>query len=77
MPSERFVLDDHEVSVLQHVIYELTERDDFERLVPHPADRQALHNLHALLEREDHIVFSPDYKAALERARERLLPEED
>ena len=36
MPSERFVLDEHEVTVLNHVIYALTEQDDFERLVQHP-----------------------------------------
>jgi hypothetical protein len=77
MPTERFVLEDHEVTVLNHVIYELTERDDFERLVPHPADRQALHNLQALLEREDNVVFSHDYDNDLERARERVLPEGD
>jgi hypothetical protein len=74
VPSERFVLEDHEVTVLNHVIYEITERDDFERLVPHPADRQALHNLLALLEREDDVVLSSDYADAVERARGRLWP---
>jgi hypothetical protein len=77
MPTERFVLDDHEVSVLNSVIYRLTERDDFEQLVQHPADRQAVYNLLALLEREDNIVFSADYVKDLERARELVLPEED
>ena len=77
MPTERFVLDDHEVSVLNFVIYTPTERDDFERLVPHPADQQALHNLLALLEREDHIVFSANHAEELERARARVLPGDD
>jgi len=68
VPSERFVLDDHEITVLNHVIYALTERDDFERLVQqHPADRQALHNLLALLERDDHVVFWLDERFDVEK----------
>ena len=67
MPSERFVLDDHEITVLNHVIYALTERVDFERLVQHPADRQALHNLLALLERDDHVVFWLDERFDVEK----------
>ena len=77
MPTERFVLEDHEVTVLNSVIYRLTERDDFERLVPHPADQQAVHNLLALLEREDNVIFARDYVEQLYRARARVLPEED
>ena len=75
MPSQRFQLDDHEVTVLNHAISELVERDDFEALVPHPADRQAMYDLVALLEREDNIVFSPDYEALLGEARNRVLPD--
>lgn len=75
MPTERFELDDDEVTVLNRVIYELTARDDFEQLVPDAADRQALHNLLARLEREDAVVFSADYKNGVEQARRRLLLE--
>ncbi len=77
MPTEQFVLEDHEVIVLDRVIGEITERDDFEVLVPHPADRQALHNLLCLLEREDVAVFDPHYDARVESARKRLMHEDD
>lgn len=77
VPTERFELDDDEVTVLNHVISALAERDDFEQLVPHRADQQAIHNLVCLLEREDRIAFSKDYTALLDQARQRLLPEDD
>ena len=77
MPTERFELDDAEVTVLNHVISALAERDDFEQLVPSPADQQAIYNLVALLEREDKVVFAADYPARLEEARRRVLPEAD
>jgi hypothetical protein len=73
MPTERFVLDDDEVTVLDRVLAEITGREDFETLVSHPADRQALYNLHALLEREDLAVFDRDYDKRVEAARDRLL----
>ena len=75
MPSQRFQLDDAELTVLNHVMSALAERDDFETLVPHPADRQAIHNLVALLEREDPVVLSPDYEELLGQARQRVLPD--
>jgi hypothetical protein len=75
MPSERLQLDDDEVTVLNYAIHALTERDDFEGLVPHAADRQAIYNLVAVLEREDSVVLLPDYAKRLDQARQRLLPE--
>lgn len=74
MPLERFDLDDDEVTVLNHVMHALTERTDFEQLVPDAADRQAMHNLLAALEREDRAVFSDAYDHCVEQARRRLLP---
>ncbi len=70
---ERLELDDDEISVLNHVLHSLTERPDFAELVADPADRQALHNLLAVVEREDNIVFSPDYDTLLNQARQRVL----
>lgn len=75
VPTERFVLSDDEVTVLNHVIHVLAERGDFEQLIPDAADRQALHNLLSLLEREDKVVLSADHQERLEQARGRLLPE--
>jgi len=77
VPTERFELEDAEVTVLNHVIFALSERDDFEHLVPDAADRQAVHNLLALLEREDPAVFSADYDKRLEQARRQVLPDTD
>jgi len=76
MPSQRFELEDAELTVLNHVMSTLAERDDFETLVPHPADQQAIHNLVALLEREDPVVFAADYHERLRQARHRILPDE-
>lgn len=77
MTSQRFDLSDDELVVLNHVIHALAERDDFEQLVADPADRQALHNLLALLEREDAAAFSDDYENLVEEARRRLLLDAD
>lgn len=76
MRPERFDLNDDEVTVLNHVIHALTQRDDFEQLVPDAADRQAVHNLLAVLEREDNVVFSDDYDRRVKEARRRLVPPE-
>ena len=75
MPSERLQLDDDEVTVLNHALSALADRADFERLVPHAADRQAIYNLVAVLERDDPVVLAADYAERLDEARERLLPE--
>ena len=77
MTSQRFDLSDDELVVLNHVVHALTERDDFEKFVSDPADRQALHNLLAVLEREDAAAFPDDYENLLEQARRRLLPDAD
>jgi len=77
MAGERFELDEDEVVVLNHVIHALTERDDFETLVPDRSDRQAIHNLLCLLEREDPFVLDADYDTHVGEARRRLLPEDD
>jgi hypothetical protein len=74
VPTERFQLEDDEVTVLNYAIHALTQREDFEQLVSHDADRQAIHNLLALLEREDPAVLAHDYDQRLEQARQRVLP---
>ena len=50
----------------------LAERADFEELMPHAADRHAIHNLVAVLERDDPVVLSADYAERLDQARARL-----
>jgi hypothetical protein len=75
VPTERFVLSDDEVNGAQHVIHALALRDDFEQLVPEAADRQAVHNLLSLLEREDKVVLSVDYQQRLQQPPARILPE--
>jgi hypothetical protein len=66
-------LTESELIVLDATLDRLAERDDFERLVPDRADRQAIHNLVALLERVNPIVFSDDFDAHLAEARGRVL----
>jgi hypothetical protein len=75
--ADQLQLDDNEIVVLNHVIHALTNRADFEALVPDRADRQALHSLLCLLEREDPHVLDPDYDEHLHRARQRLYPADE
>jgi hypothetical protein len=75
--ADRLKLDDDEIVVLNHLNHALTKRADFEALVPDRADRQALHNLLCLLEREDPNVLDPGYGEHVQRARERLLPADE
>jgi hypothetical protein len=51
------------------VLGKLSEREDFERLVPDRGDQQAVHNLVCLFERENVVAFMPDYEARLNAAR--------
>jgi hypothetical protein len=71
--ADRLKLDEDEIVVLNHVVHALTNRADFEALVPDPAERQALHSLLCQLEREDPTVLDPDYDGRVESARQRLL----
>jgi hypothetical protein len=71
----RLELSDSEVIVLDALLDQLTDRPDFESLIPDEADRQALHNLVCLLERIDPAVLADDYDEQLARARRRLLGE--
>jgi hypothetical protein len=58
------------------VLDTLGDREDLDRLVPDPADRQAIHNLVCLLERENPVIFASDYAARLQAARDEVLPAE-
>jgi hypothetical protein len=69
----RLELSDSEVIVLDALLDELTGRPDFETLIPHEADRQALHSLVCLLERINPTVLADNYDQQLARARRHLL----
>ena len=62
-------LSESELVVLHDVLGKLSEREDFERLVPDKGDQQAIHNLVCLFERENVVSFLPDYEARLNAAR--------
>jgi len=66
-------LSEPERVVLSALLARLTERSDLGQLVPDKSDRQALHNLVALLERVDPTVFADDYADRMADARKRLL----
>jgi hypothetical protein len=68
-------LTESEAVVLSSLLARLAERPDLEQLVPDTADRQALQNLIALLERIDPAAFASDYGDRLATARARVLRE--
>jgi hypothetical protein len=67
-------LTEHELIVLNHVLDELGERDDLEQLLPDAADRQLVHDLGRLLERQNPAILADDYAERLDQARRRVLP---
>ena len=67
--SFTIALTESELVVLHDVLGKLSDREDFERLVPDKGDQQAIHNLVCLFERENPIAFLPDYEARLNAAR--------
>jgi hypothetical protein len=67
-------LTEHELIVLNHALDELGDKDELERLLPHAADRQILHDLVCLLERQNPVIFASDYAERLEAARRQVLP---
>jgi hypothetical protein len=71
MPGKPYTIElsESELVVLHEVIDRLSEREDFETLVPDKGDQQAIHNLVCLFERENPIAFLPDYQARLNAAR--------
>jgi hypothetical protein len=67
--SFTIALTESELVVLHDALGKLSDREDFERLVPDKGDQQAIHNLVCLFERENPISFLPDYEARLNAAR--------
>ena len=74
--SFTIALTESELVVLHDALGKLSDREDFERLVPDKGDQQAIHNVVCLFERENPISFLPDYAARLQAARAevRLAP---
>jgi hypothetical protein len=67
--SFTIALTESELVVLHDALGKLSDRKDFERLVPDKGDQQAIHNLVCLFERENPISFLPDYESRLNAAR--------
>ena len=78
MPDRPYTIElsESELVVLHDVLHRLSEREDFDGLVPDRGDQQAIYNLVSLFERENPISFLPDYTARLQAARAevRLAP---
>jgi len=70
-------LTESELVVLDAALSRLADRPDFEVLVPEAADRQAIHNLVCLLERDDPFVVAQDYAERLDAARREVVPPDD
>lgn len=68
-------LTEDELVLLDRILNELAQRPDFRALIPNDADRQAIHNLIALLERLDSAVVAEDYDERVAAARVRVLGE--
>ena len=66
-------LTEPELVVLDAVLSRLAQRPDLDELVPDKADRQALHNLVALLEQLNPAAFADDYADRLSQARTQVL----
>ncbi|MGC4959663.1 hypothetical protein ACLQ2P_41245 [Actinomadura citrea] len=60
--------------VLLEWLHRLSERPDFNQVVPEPAERVAVWALHGSLETQSTDIFAPDYGEQLTAARERLAP---
>jgi hypothetical protein len=67
-------LTEHELIVLNHVLDEIGDRPDLEQLLPVAADRQILHDVVCVLERQNPAIFANDYASRLELARRQVLP---
>ena len=67
-------LTESELVVLHDVLGKLSDREDFERLVPDRGDQQAIHNLVCLFERENPISFPAGLRGAPERGARRSPP---